>query len=450
MDFIIGLVAGLFVGGASGGCVVWLTTRLAKARAIADSVSLQAQLDEAVKRFEDMQRDREAFKDEAEKLRNESLKTSTTVAALRAKLDAANERLAEQTDIERTLLDKFKVMANEVISTNNDVFVKAADEKIGSLVKQAKSDFSLSKDAVQELVKPLSDELKRIETDRSKSEGSLKQQLETLTSNNLRLEQETRNLSTALKRPEVRGTWGEIQLKRVVELAGMANYCDYEEQVSVASDDGSRDRPDMVVRMPNERTLVVDAKVPMRAYLDAVESGSELERRELIQQHAQQVKERARNLARKSYQQKFNSPDFVVMFLPGEVFLQPALEKDPDLLDWAMQQNVVIATPTTLMALLKTVAMGWREAQLAEDAKRIGKLGEELHDRLYTFAQHMNKMRDSLSATVDAFNASVGSLEGRVLVQARRFKEFGISSNRELPELKEVDKQARLLTEGNN
>ena len=203
----------------------------------------------------------------------------------------------------------------------------------------------------------------------------------------------------------------------------------------------------MVVRMPNERTIVVDAKTPMSAYLTAIESETTEEREAAIEQHVRQVKERAEGLASKSYQELFEgSPDFVVMFLPGEFLLQPALERDHELIDWAMQRNVVIATPNTLMALLKAVAMGWREAQLAEEANRIATLGAQLHDRLYTFADHMAKMRRSLSTTVNHFNNSVGSLEGSVLVSARRFKEMGVSSSRDVPELQEIETQTRQVT----
>ena len=404
---------------------------------------LETRLKSANERRADFEQANADLKKQVDSLQDKETATSTHNAELQANLDAANKRLSEQTDIEKTLKTQFAVMVNEALANNNDVFMKAADEKIGSLVKQAKSDFSLNKDAVSELVKPLSDELKRIETARAESQGNLTQQITALMENNTNLANEARNLSTALKRPEVRGSWGEIQLERVAELAGLVKDRDYRLQVSVSSENGI-DRPDMVVDMPNGRNIVVDAKAPMSAYLDAVNSDNESDQEELMQRHASQVRERARGLAQKSYQQKFNSPDFVVMFLPGEVFLQPALQKDPELLEWAMEQKVVIATPNTLLALLKTVAMGWREVQLAEEAAKIGKLGQELHDKLYTFAEHMNRMRGSLNSTVSHFNKGIGSLEGRnsVFDHARRFKELGISSTREIPEISEVDVQA--------
>ena len=428
MESIIGTIVWLFVGGIIGGGVVWLITKLTDSQKVA---RLEADLRVANERNDEIQQAKARLEVQSAEWQQKANDHNTEYARLQADLDAANKQLAERTDIEKTLLDQFKVLASEVIANNRDEFVKAADEKIASMVK------------------PLSDELKRIEESRNTSQGSLKQQIEMLVKNNKNLADETRNLSTALKRPEVRGSWGEMQLRRVVELAGMTNYCDYEEQVSVTSDDGSRDRPDMVVRMPNDRTIVVDAKTPMSAYLMAVESDTDGGRQEAIQRHAQQVRERARSLAQKSYQQKFDkAPDFVVMFLPGEHLLFAALENDHDLIDWAMQQKVILATPNTLMALLKAVAMGWREVQLAENAAQIRKLGQELHDRLYTFSGHMGEIRRSLNGAVESFNKGVGSLESRVFTSARRFKELGIESSHDIPEIDEVDKQIRSLDTG--
>jgi DNA recombination protein RmuC len=477
IPFITAWCIGFVLGGLIIGLVMKLRTR--------SSDALRAEIDTAQSRIQDVLRTADQHKKEAEQYRiqavergEESVRIQTRLeltqadlkrlqdensdlkkriedcqdevteiaadnADLNAKLDAANKQLAERTDIENTLLAQFKNIATDAITNNNEQFLKNADDKIGALVKQAKSDFSLSKDAVQELIKPLSDELKRIEEARNQAQGSLKEQISTLVENNSALTRETRNLTNALKRPEVRGAWGEIQLRRVVELAGMVKYCDYDEQVNIELDDGNRERPDMVVRMPNQRTIVVDAKAPMNAYLEAIEADSDTDRVEAMEKHARQVQARARALGQKSYQEKFNSPDFVVMFIPGEAFLQPALEIDRGLIDKAMQRKVVIATPSTLMALLKAVAMGWREAQLAEEAARIAGLGRELHDRINTFASHIIEMRKSLTKTVENFNRSVGSLESRVLISARRFKELGITSSQDIPELQEVEVQIR-------
>ena len=433
MEAIIGIVLGLVVGAILGALLMKFKAggEGEKWRAEAEDsrlevTKLQTEFENSNRRFEAAESEIAALKNDVEKWRSQADENAAESVKLRANLNAANNQLTERSDIEKVLGDQFKVMANEAISSNNDAFVKAADEKIGSMVK------------------PLSDELKRIEKARDESQGSLKQQLESLVQNNSTLTEETRNLTNALKRPEVRGSWGEMQLRRVVELAGMSNYCDYEEQVSVTTDDGSRERPDMVVRMPNERTIVVDAKTPMSAYLTALESDTAEERQDAIQMHARQVRERAQNLSQKSYQRLFDrSPDFVVMFLPGEFLLQQALEQDHELIDWAMQRNVVIATPNTLMALLKAVAMGWREAQIEEEAAKVAALGQELHDRIRIFAGHMVKMRSSINSTVENFNNGVGSLESRVLTSARRFKDLGIATSQDIPELSEIDSQTR-------
>ena len=448
IGIVLGLVVGLIVGALlmkfkSGGETASLRANLDAANERIEAaerenwrgqaaeqekkvVQLQERIEASQLRFEQMEGVNADLKESAAKWQNEAIESDKARAELQVKLKAANEQLAERADIEKVLGDQFKVMANEAISNNNDAFVKAADEKIGSMVK------------------PLSDELKRIEKARDESQGSLKQQLESLVQNNNSLTQETRNLTNALKRPEVRGSWGEMQLRRVVELAGMSNYCDYEEQVSVTTDDGSRERPDMIVRMPNERTIVVDAKTPMNAYITAMESDTDAEREDAIRLHAKQVRERAQDLSQKSYYRLFDrSPDFVVMFLPGEFLLQQALEQDHDLIDWAMQRNVVIATPNTLMALLKAVAMGWREAQIEEEAAKVAALGQELHDRIRIFAGHMVKMRSSINSTVENFNNGIGSLESRVLTSARRFKDLGIATSQDIPELIEIDSQTR-------
>jgi DNA recombination protein RmuC len=233
----------------------------------------------------------------------------------------------------------------------------------------------------------------------------------------------------------------------VAELAGMTNYCDYEEQVSIQSGDGSTDRPDMVVRMPSNRTIVVDAKTPMDAYLRSIESEDDEERETQLIRHADQVKARATSLSRKAYWDALDrSPEFVVMFLPGEFLLQPALERDPELFDRSMQQRVIIATPNTLMALLKTVEMGWKEAQLAEHAVEVQRIGQELHDRLAVYAGHIAKVGGSLRSAVSSYNSAVGSFDSRVAVSARRFKDLGVPTTDEIPELDQLDIDVREIT----
>ena len=461
---IVGLVIGLLVGGL----VTWLAVRLRSASSITrleqeakaasevrterDALRLERdgasrELAAAKARLDAVTSQSETSTAALDQARADAQHAGTTIASLQQQLREANRRLEEQGDIEKALTDQFKVLATEVIDSNNEKFLTAADEKVGNLVQQAKKDFDLSKEAVGNLVKPLSDELKRIETARTDSQGSLRQQLETLASSNKALELETRNLTTALKRPEVRGSWGEIQLRRVAELAGMTNYCDYEEQVSIQSGEGNTDRPDMVVRMPSNRTIVVDAKTPMDAYLRSIESDTDEERETQLERHVEQVKARATSLSRKSYWDALDrSPEFVVMFLPGEFLLQPALERDPELFDRSMQQRVIIATPNTLMALLKTVEMGWKEAQLAEHAVEVQRIGQELHDRLAVYAGHISKVGGSLRSAVRSYNSAVGSFDTRVAVSARRFSELGVPTTDEIPELDQIDIEVREIT----
>lgn len=461
---IVGLVIGLLVGGV----VIWLVVRLRSADSLSrlereassaatlrdERDTLREERDQASRdlaaacaNLESLTKQNSANASALEQSRLEARQAGETVASLQQQLREADRRIEEQGDIEKTLTDQFKVLATEVIDSNSERFLTTADEKVGTLVQQAKKDFDLSKEAVSDLVKPLSEELKRIEAARNESQGSLRQHLETLANSNKALEQETRSLTTALKRPEVRGSWGEIQLRRVAELAGMANYCDYEEQVSIQSGDGATDRPDMVVRMPSNRTIVVDAKTPMDAYLRSIESEDDEERESQLSRHAEQVKARAMSLSRKAYWDALDrSPEFVVMFLPGEFLLQPALERDPELFDRSMQQRVIIATPNTLMALLKTVEMGWKEAQLAEHAVEVQRIGQELHDRLAVYAGHIAKVGGSLRSAVRSYNSAVGSFDSRVAVSARRFSELGVPTTDEIPELDQIDIDVRAIT----
>ena len=461
---IVGLVIGLLVGGV----VVWLVVRLRSADATtrlqqeastaselrSERDSLRTERDEANRELaaaraslDSVTTQNQANANELKQSRDANQQAERIVASLQQQLLEANRRLEEQGDIEKTLTDQFKVLATEVIDSNNEKFLTAADEKVGNLVHQAKKDFDLSKEAVSDLVRPLSEELKRIETARAEIHGSLNRQLEDLANNNQALQQEARNLTTALKAPQVRGRWGEVQLRRVVELAGMSDHCDFREQVQIPTENATSDRPDVIVYMPGNRNIVVDAKTPLNAYLESVESETYDDREKALERHADQVRARARELSQKAYWRSLpgDAPEFVVMFLPGEFFLQPALERDPQLMEWTLERGVVIATPNTLVALLRTVELGWKEVQLAKTAKHIGEMGQDLHDRLSTFANHMNRMGSSLKSTVDHFNSGVGSLERRVFPKAREFKQLGISSNQDIAELSQIDTSLRQL-----
>jgi DNA recombination protein RmuC len=281
--------------------------------------------------------------------------------------------------------------------------------------------------------------MQSIERERIDAFATIKSQMEVIASGQNLLSRETRNLVTALRRPDVRGRWGEITLKRLVELSGMSSHVDFTEQQHLLTDAGPI-RPDMIVHMPERRDIVVDVKTPLDAYLSAIEAQSDDERGKELKRHAQLVGARVRELASKSYWAQFeHSPDFVVLFLPGDQFLSAALQENPALIDEALRQNVMLATPTSLVALLKAVAYGWKQTALAENAAEIRSLGEDMYKRLAVFGEHLGRLGKSLGASVDAFNKAVGSLELQVMSAARRFPGLGLRVNRELDLIETVD-----------
>ncbi len=319
------------------------------------------------------------------------------------------------------------------------------------LREQSQADLQQRQASIADLVKPIKDALSKseqqvreIEKERKQDLGSLRQHLEQVTRGQQQLQTETTRLVQALKKPQVRGRWGELTLRRTVELAGMVEHCDFDEQAGSTSDEGRRLRPDMVVHLPNERRVVVDAKTPLDAYLAAIEADSEGEREAQLQRHTEQVKAKVKDLTSKAYWRQFEDTlDFVVMFVPGEQFLAAALERDPALQENALRDRVILATPPTLVALLRAIAYGWRQKSLEENAQEIRKLGEELHDRAATFAEHLARIGKSLGGSVSAYNAAVGSLERSLLPGARKFTELGIQKKKEIPEAKPVETSAR-------
>ena len=329
---------------------------------------------------------------------------------------------------ERKLTDTFKSLASDALDAANHSFLTLADQKLSSVVGPVKE--SLGK---------LDREIREIEGARRQAYGALGEQITSLISAQKELRSEAANLSRALRAPSVRGRWGEIQLKRVVEMAGMLERCDFFQQESAGNDDGKL-RPDLRVQLPGGKNIIVDAKVPLQAYLEALESPTEDARQEKLRQHAQQVRAHMTQLGSKFYWDQFQpTPEFVILFLPGEPFFSAALEQDPSLIEQGVSQRVILATPTTLISLLRAVSYGWRQEQLAENAQRISEMARELADRFATMVEHLRRVGTSLKTSVGAFNDAVGSFEGRVMPWARRFRELGVVGKKELGELEKID-----------
>jgi len=362
--------------------------------------------------------------------------------------DADRVRLLEQS--ETRLRAAFDALAGETLRTNSELFLRLAREALGREQAVAQGALREREVAIAQLVDPLRSALERteaqvqaLERERREAFAALRAQIENLAGGQAQLQRETRNLVTALRRPEVRGRWGELTLRRLVELAGLSEHCDFTEQLQLVGAEGAL-RPDLVVHMPEQRDLVIDAKTPLEAFLAALDAPTEEERAQALRRHAQQVETRVRELAAKTYWSQFErSPEFAVLFLPGDQFLSAALAERPELLESALAQSVIIATPSTLVALLKAVAYGWRQSAVAHNAARIRDLGQELYRRLSTFNGHLGRMGQRLATAVEAYNAAVGSLERQVLPQARRFGELGVTADAPLAALEPIGQLVR-------
>jgi DNA recombination protein RmuC len=352
---------------------------------------------------------------------------------------------------------EFSEMANQSLKANSETFLRLAEQNLGVQQERAKRELGDREQAVENLVKPIRDALQQsqkqisdLEKARSEAYGGIRSQLEAMQISQQSLTQETQNLVKALRRPEVRGRWGEITLRRLVELAGMVEHCDFQEQVHTTSDDKII-RPDMIVRMPDQRELVVDVKTPLDAYLQAVEANDDAQRKLGLERHARNVREHIRKLASKTYWEQFSdSPEFVILFIPGDQFLSAALGEDPDLIEYALANQIILATPTSFVALLKAVAYGWRQLALAGNAEEIRKLAEDLYGRLTAFVGHMNRVGKQLASSVENYNKAVGSLERKVLPGARKFVELGIRPKKELDQLEPLESLPRTMVESGN
>jgi DNA recombination protein RmuC len=428
---ILGLVIGLVVGAGGGAAIAWT---LASARASARVATERT--------------------GHAEALGSARAEALSLRGALDLERAAAEERGSAGEEVRRQLVGEFAELSRQALEQNNSQFLELADARLAHAQQSARGDLDQRTQAIEQLLTPLREQLGRyeqglrlLELERQKAYSGLSEQVRQLTQSQDKLQSETRNLVTALRSPATRGRWGEMQLRRVVEMAGMIEHCDFEQQVSTEGTDG-RLRPDMVVNLPGARNVVVDAKVPLQAFLDANDATDEDGRRAHLVVHARHLRSHVDALSKKAYWEQFDaSPEFVVAFVPGDALLAAALEHDSSLLEHAVSHRVLLATPTTLIALLRTVAYGWQQEAIAENAREVQHMGRELYKRLATFGEHMARTGRSLGGAVDSYNKAVGSLERNVFPQARRFHDLGVvgGADKEMPELDTIDAVARGL-----
>jgi len=454
------LVTGLIVGGL----FVWFTNRsqlkheFERGRADVDTerATLTERLSGKETQLREMRESLDRETAQSKGLRAENAQALAELSSLTTRLEeerkTSQEKIELLSNAEEKLADAFKALSADALRNNNQSFLQLAKENLQKFQETAKGDLEQRQQAIDQIVRPLKDSLQKVddkigelEKNRAGAYSELREQIKNLTSSQSQLQAETGNLVKALRVPHVRGRWGEIQLRRVVELAGMLEYCDFVEQETVATEE-SRIRPDLIVKLPGNRTIVVDSKVPFDAFYESIATTDDEVRAARLKDHARLVRTHVQNLSRKSYWETVQpTPEFVLLFLPGETFYSAALEQDPKLIEDGISQRVIIATPTTLIALLRAVSYGWRQEQMAENAQEVSKLGKDLYDRLRTFTNHFSDIGKNLDRALESYNRGVGSLEGRVLRTARKFKERGALAGEDIEAPEPIDKATRVL-----
>ena len=430
------------VGALLASVLLWLGLR-------SRSATLRARLSLATEGLEDARAELASQQEANIQLREQIAGLSKT---LEHQSSANQEKLEVLDRATAQLREAFSSLAAEALRSNNRSFLELAKTSLERFQSEAKGDLEARQRAVEHLVMPIQESLGRvdekiqqIEKERGQAYSTLTEQVRSLIGTQEQLRNETGNLVKALRAPSVRGRWGEIQLRRVVEIAGMLSYCDFAEQETLNTGDG-RMRPDLVVKLPGGKRVVVDAKTPLQAYLEAIEATDDEVRRLRLVDHARQVRDHMTRLSSKAYWEQFEaSPEFVIMFLPGETFFSAALEQDPGLIEQGVSQRVIPASPTTLIALLKAVAYGWNQEKLARNAQEISALGKDLHDRLRSLAGHLEAVGKGLDRAVESYNRAVGTLESRVMVSARKFAELGAAVTDEIPEIEPIETTTRTL-----